>query len=87
MEVPTEDVRIEAGAAGYGMVVGYSVDPLDFTDPGADAIVAGASVAVAGDIVSLHFGHADTVAAIDRIIDGLGRAGLRPVTVSQLLRP
>ncbi|MEZ5231840.1 MAG: polysaccharide deacetylase family protein [Acidimicrobiales bacterium] len=87
MEVPTEDVLVEAGAAGYATVIGYSVDPLDFTDPGADAIVAGTAVAAPGDIVSLHFGHADTVAAIDPIIDGLAAAGLRPVTVSQLLRP
>lgn len=88
MEIASEDVLVEAGLAGYGTVVGYNVDSLDFTDPGADAVRDNVtSVVAAGDIVSLHFGHADTVAAIDAIVDHLERSGLRPVTLSTLFAP
>ena len=85
MEIASEDVLIEAGAAGYPVVVGYNVDSLDFTDPGAVAVRRNISdVVAAGDIVSLHFGHPDTVGAIDPILDDLAEKGLRPVTLSAL---
>ena len=39
----------------------------------------------AGSVVSLHFGHAGTVAALPAILDDLHRRGLRAVTTSELL--
>lgn len=86
MEIASDDVLIEAGRAGYRTVVGYNVDSLDFTDPGIDAVRRNVNDAVgAGDIVSLHFGHADTLGAIDAIIEHLSGQGLRPVTLTTLL--
>ncbi len=76
----------EAAKAGYRTVVGYDVDPLDYQDPGPSAVVrrtlAGAQ---GGSIVSLHLGHAGTVAALPDIVAGLTAHGLRLCTVSQLL--
>ena len=43
------------------------------------------SAVTAGDIVSLHFGHRDTIEAIDAIVDHLAARSLRPVTLSTLL--
>lgn len=86
MDVPTGDVLAEAGRAGYATVVGYGVDSLDFTDPGAEVVRSNViDVVAAGDIVGLHFGHPDAIAALDGIVDGLEGMGLRPVTVGTLL--
>jgi peptidoglycan/xylan/chitin deacetylase (PgdA/CDA1 family) len=75
----------EAGAAGYPVCLSYDIDPEDWTDPGADAVRAGAAAVTAGSIVSLHFGHAGTVAALPGILDDLQTRGLRAVTASTLL--
>ena len=58
-------IRAAALRAGYGACLAYDVDPLDYTDPGPELIVRrlGAQVR-AGSIVSLHLGHAGTVAAM-----------------------
>jgi peptidoglycan/xylan/chitin deacetylase (PgdA/CDA1 family) len=80
---------IEAAAAqvGYRNCLSYDVDSLDYTDPGTAAIVAVTLRDVRpGSIVSLHFGHEGTVAAIGPLLAGLRRQGLTPVTVSELLR-
>jgi peptidoglycan/xylan/chitin deacetylase (PgdA/CDA1 family) len=75
-----------AAEAGYETVLGFSVDPLDYDDPGADAVTQRTLAAVKpGSIVSLHFGHPGTVAALSAILDGLDQRGLTPVTVSTLL--
>lgn len=84
---PPEAVLRVAGDAGYATVLGFDVDPLDYEDPGADAVVQRTLAAVApGAIVSLHFGHAGTVAALPDILDGLADRRLRAVTASELLR-
>lgn len=85
MRVPTALVLARAGAAGYRTVVGFDVDTLDFTDPGAAAIRRAARSARAGSIVSLHFGHPGTVAALPAILADLKSRGLTAVTVSALL--
>jgi peptidoglycan/xylan/chitin deacetylase (PgdA/CDA1 family) len=75
-----------AADAGYPIVLGFDVDPLDYQDPGADAVVQRTLAAVApGAIVSLHLGHAGTITALPAILDGLEARELRPVTASQLL--
>jgi len=76
-----------AGRAGYRTSLAYDVDPEDFRDPGSalvrDRVLRDAK---AGSIVSLHFGHQGTVAALPEILTGLSAKGLRAVTASELLK-
>jgi peptidoglycan/xylan/chitin deacetylase (PgdA/CDA1 family) len=75
-----------AGRAGYRTSLSFDVDPADYTDPGASVVTARVLAAVRpGSIVSLHLGHAGTVAALPHILDGLAARGLSPVSVSTLL--
>lgn len=75
-----------AQRAGYPHLLSYDVDPLDYTDPGPDRIRAAvAAEAGPGSVVSLHFGHPGTVAALPGILDDLHRRGLRAVTTTELL--
>jgi peptidoglycan/xylan/chitin deacetylase (PgdA/CDA1 family) len=83
---PGEQVLSVASEAGYATVLGFDVDPLDYQDPGADAVTQRTLAAVhPGAIVSLHFGHAGTVQAMPAILDGLDARNLAPVTISTLL--
>jgi peptidoglycan/xylan/chitin deacetylase (PgdA/CDA1 family) len=80
-----EVVRL-ARQAGYPHLLSYDVDPLDYTDPGAENVRAAvARQARPGSVVSLHFGHSGTIAALPGILDDLHRRGLRAVTTSELL--
>ncbi|WP_030676219.1 polysaccharide deacetylase family protein [Streptomyces sp. NRRL B-1347] len=75
-----------ARRAGYPHVLSYDVDSLDFTSPGAPAVTRKvAAEARAGSVVSLHFGYADTVAALPAVLEELDRRGLRAVTTTELL--
>ncbi|MBA4862707.1 polysaccharide deacetylase family protein [Streptomyces sp. PSKA54] len=72
--------------AGYPHVLSYDVDSLDFTSPGPEAVVRTVGGQVRpGSVVSLHFGYADTVAALPALLDLLDRRGLRAVTTTELL--
>jgi peptidoglycan/xylan/chitin deacetylase (PgdA/CDA1 family) len=83
---PPPPVLSVSAEAGYATVLGFDVDPLDYEDPGADAVTQRTLAAVEpGSIVSMHFGHAGTVAAMPAILDGLAQRGLAPVTASKLL--
>jgi peptidoglycan/xylan/chitin deacetylase (PgdA/CDA1 family) len=83
---PSDAVLAAAGDAGYPVVLGFDVDPLDYDQPGVDVVVARVLDRVkAGSIVSLHFGYPGTVAAVPKILDGLAQRQLTPVTASQLL--
>ncbi len=83
---PPAAVLAAAARAGYGIVLGFDVDPLDYKDPGAAAVQQRTlAAAKAGSIVSLHFGHQGTADALDAVLGGLADKGLRTVTVSQLL--
>ncbi|GAB7104583.1 polysaccharide deacetylase family protein [Streptomyces phaeofaciens JCM 4814] len=78
-------VETLARRAGYPHVLSYDVDPLDFTSPGAPAVTRAVLDEVrAGSVVSLHFGYADTVAALPAVLDELHRRGLRAVTTTEL---
>jgi peptidoglycan/xylan/chitin deacetylase (PgdA/CDA1 family) len=82
----TPTVAAQARRAGYQHCLGYDLDSLDYTDPGAAAVTRTVLEAVRpGSVVSLHFGHTGTVAALPAILDGLNRRGLRAVTTSELL--
>jgi peptidoglycan/xylan/chitin deacetylase (PgdA/CDA1 family) len=83
---PTDLMLEEAGRAGYRVSVGFDVDPHDYQDPGADAVLSRVKAGVqAGSIVSLHFGHAGTVAAFPVVVAAIRDRGLEPVLVRHLL--
>jgi len=83
---PSDAVLAAAGDAGYPVVLGFDVDPLDYDQPGPDVVAQRVlDHAKAGSIVSLHFGYAGTVAALPKILDGLAQRQLTPVTTSELL--
>jgi peptidoglycan/xylan/chitin deacetylase (PgdA/CDA1 family) len=87
IETPTQLMLDQAGAAGYPTVVGYDVDPLDYTDPGAAAVIKATTAGLhPGAIVSLHTGHPGTVQAFAPIVAAISAAGLKPVVLSDLLR-
>ncbi|MFF9848540.1 polysaccharide deacetylase family protein [Streptomyces litmocidini] len=75
-----------ARRAGYPHVLSYDVDSLDFTSPGAAAVVRNVTGPVrAGSVVSLHFGYPDTAAALPLLLADLDRRGLSAVTTTELL--
>jgi peptidoglycan/xylan/chitin deacetylase (PgdA/CDA1 family) len=82
----TSMIKDQARRVGYPTCLSYDVDSLDYTDPGADAVVANTLKAAGnGSIISLHFGHAGTVTAMAPLLRGLRERGLQPVTVSELI--
>ncbi len=82
----TSAIRAAASAAGYGACLGYDVDPLDYTDPGAGAIAGRfASAVQAGSIVSLHLGHQGTLDAMPSMLATLQSKRLQAVTMTELL--
>ena len=82
----TPAIRAAAVHAGYGACLGYDVDPLDYTDPGPDAIVRALARSVRpGSIISLHLGHPGTLAALPAVLAHLHDRGLAAVTASRLL--
>ena len=82
----TATIRAQATRAGYPTCLSYDLDSLDYTDPPAATVVSTVSGGIQnGSIVSLHFGHATTVAAIPQILDRLRQRGLAPVTMTELV--
>jgi peptidoglycan/xylan/chitin deacetylase (PgdA/CDA1 family) len=85
-DVPNDIILEEAGKAGYAVSLGYDLNSFDYKEPGAAAVVKAVNGAVhPGSIVSLHFGHQDTIDALPAILDHLQKTGLVPVTVGTLL--
>lgn len=75
-----------ARRAGYPHVLSYDVDSLDFTSPGAAAVTRKVAGEIRnGSVVSLHFGYADTVAALPLLLTEIDRRRLRAVTTTELL--
>ena len=78
-------VREQARQVGYEHVLSFDVDPRDYNDPTSDVLQRRLLNAVRpGSVVALHMGHQCTIDGLTGILDGLGRAGLTPVTASQL---
>ena len=83
----TATIRGAARRSGYQRCISYDVDPEDFLDPGAALVRQRTRRGVrAGSIVSLHLGHPGTVEALPGILSDLSRLGLRPVTLTTLLK-
>ena len=81
-----EVIMAQAGAAGYGVVCGFDVDPRDYQDPGAVLIEARVRQTLkAGSIVSLHLGHPGTVAAFPTLVADARARAFEPVLVRDLL--
>ncbi|MER7704397.1 polysaccharide deacetylase family protein [Kitasatospora sp. NPDC097605] len=81
----TPMVREQAKAVGYEHVLSFDVDPRDYADPNAAELQRRVLGSVrGGSVVALHLGHRCTVDALPGILDGLGKAGLTPVTASRL---
>ncbi|MEV6577864.1 polysaccharide deacetylase family protein [Streptomyces sp. NPDC051582] len=79
-------VKELARRAGYPHVLSYDVDSLDFTSPGAAAVIRTVTGTIhEGSVVSLHFGYADTVDAMPPLLEELARRKLRAVTTTELL--
>ncbi|MGW1160672.1 polysaccharide deacetylase family protein [Streptomyces sp. NPDC002513] len=75
-----------ARGVGYPHVLSYDIDSLDYTSPGAPAVTRKVTDEIRnGSVVSLHFGYADTVAALPAILHALDRRGLAAVTTTELL--
>jgi peptidoglycan/xylan/chitin deacetylase (PgdA/CDA1 family) len=82
----TAAIRAAAAASGYHRCLAYDVDPLDYTDPGSALVVRRVrDGARNGSIVSLHLGHAGTIAALPAILDDLAGRGISPVSMSNLM--
>jgi peptidoglycan/xylan/chitin deacetylase (PgdA/CDA1 family) len=77
-----------AQRAGYPHVLGYDLDSLDATSPGAPAVIRTVAEQIQpGSVVSLHLGYADTAAALPALLAELDRRQLRAVTTTELLSP
>ncbi|OIQ77735.1 peptidoglycan-N-acetylglucosamine deacetylase [mine drainage metagenome] len=80
-------IRTAAGRAGYKNCITYDVDSLDYTDQSTSATVKTVERLVKpGSIIGMHFGHQHTIKAIPLILADLHAKGLKPVTLTQLLR-
>ncbi|WP_328978314.1 polysaccharide deacetylase family protein [Streptomyces canus] len=83
--VATPLVTRLAQEAGYPHVLSYDVDSLDFTSPGAPVVARKVLAEIReGSVVSLHFGYADTIAALPVVLEELDRRGLAAVTTTEL---
>lgn len=79
-------IRQTALKYGYSHCISYDVDSHDYQDPGKAAVIKNVMKNIkGGSIVSLHFGHKNTVEALPTLITELHSAGYTPVTVTQLL--
>ncbi len=86
VDQPIRSILGLAASAGYERVIGYDVDPRDWSDPGPETIlrIVG-SGSRPGSIVQLHLGHPETVQALPKVIAKLRARGLEPTSVTDLL--
>lgn len=79
-------IRSTALKYGYRECISYEVDSRDYLDPGKSAVIRNVMSKVKnGSIVSLHFGHQNTVQALPALLEQLHAKGLTPVTLTTLL--
>jgi peptidoglycan/xylan/chitin deacetylase (PgdA/CDA1 family) len=79
-------IRKVALKYGYKKCISYDVDSHDYQDVGKAAVIKNVMSSVEnGSIVSLHFGHQDTIDALPTLITQLRAKGLTPVTLSTML--
>jgi len=79
-------IRKTALKYGYKKCISYDVDSHDYQDVGKAAVVKNVMSTVKnGSIVSLHFGHQDTIDALPTLLTQLHAKGIAPVTLSTML--
>jgi len=79
-------IRKTALKYGYKKCISYDVDSHDYQDPGKAAVIKNVMTNVKnGSIISMHFGHQDTIDALPTVIEQLHVKGLTPVTLSTML--
>ena len=79
-------IRKTALKYGYKNCISYDVDSHDYQDPGKAAVLKNVAKDVKnGSIISLHFGHQNTIDALPTLIENLHANGLTPVTLTELL--
>ena len=79
-------IRQTALKYGYSQCISYDVDSHDYQDVGKAAVIKNVMTSIkGGSIVSLHFGHKNTVDALPTLITELHNAGYTPVTLTKLL--
>lgn len=79
-------IRKSALAHGYKQCISYDVDSHDYQDVSTNVLIKNVMTSVKnGSIVSLHFGHANTIKALPALLKELNSQGLTPVTLTTLL--
>ena len=79
-------IRKAALKYGYNQCIAYDVDSHDYQDVGKRIVLADISKSIKnGSIVSMHFGHQDTIDAMPTLLENLHAKGLTPVTLTTLL--
>ena len=79
-------IRKAALKYGYKKCISYDVDSHDYQDVGKAAVIKNVMSTVKnGSIVSLHFGHQDTIDALPSLLTQLHAKGLTPVTLSTMV--
>ena len=79
-------IRKTALKYGYKKCISYDVDSHDYQDVGKAAVIKNVMNTVKnGSIISLHFGHQDTIDALPTLLTQLHAKGLTPVTLSTML--
>ena len=90
-ETPGPEALLAAGTAGWTWAIRWDVDPGDGLAPGdggpiaTDIVTRVVARAQGGSIVRLQLGGARTLDALPGILDGLAGAGLRIVSLDELL--
>ena len=79
-------IRNTAKKYGYKNCISYDVDSHDYQDPGKAAVISNINNGIkGGSIISLHFGHKNTVDAMPAVIESIKAKGFVPVTLTELL--
>ena len=79
-------IRKTAQKYGYKNCISYDVDSHDYQDPGKSAVISNINNGIkGGSIISLHFGHKNTVDAMPAVIENIKAKGYQPVTLTELL--
>jgi len=79
-------IRKFATSLGYKQCISYDVDSHDYQDVSTNALIKNVMTgAKNGSIVSLHFGHKNTIKALPTLLKELTSQGLKPVTLTTLL--
>lgn len=79
-------IRKTAQKYGYKNCISYDVDSLDYQDPGKAAVISNINKGIkGGSIISLHFGHQNTIDALPTVIENIKTKGFEPVTLTELI--